>query len=366
MKLYIISIVVLLSFFRTGICWAENERITNPFGITYEPVSGEFFFSGEVDGLGNLDCVPITRINKYYYVYMRESLNETMVPYILFQPPGYQTKYTVQKILRKHKVRVHVKDYQANGAYLKLPEVVCHYMSVFPYDSNSSDAFIVSSNGGFFYSFERWRRLADNVWFFISPDTRTVTSVPCFRIYNLWGEECYGWRYQYSGEKPTIEYLCYNYVTKTVESLPSEYFIPFYNKVYRLNAEEFLIDTVETDCAHAQFILNLKSGMRTRALYDYTQHHNLLIKRKDNKLCAFIKTDGTSLWEAQDETASFEIIDLDRDMEDMTEAFIIKEKTKTILVDTIEAKIYAADNIEHVGNGFFRCTTNAEVFWIFI
>ena len=390
MKLQKILFMVCFIFLTQSGVFASG-KIINDFGICYDPeaktfgmelkMSRYYHLKGEgihelgwrINGGFGRDMVAseITRINRYYYSAQVNwsKNNKDMGKMILFH-------YTLDRLNRKG-----ARQY---GGMRFDAEMITKTVGDFLMLDRDESGF----NGFEFHEGKPWKITQSTVWefechqwgknnylfalnnpfvsytgrtyFSCEPEAEMVKQVPLIFVYSTWNQIAYG--STSDKEDPLEPFRCF-YNLRTGEMTRLD------NEVAEDIAEALIVnenEIVTFSWCDEKMVQTIRDGQFRQKAVSYQYHRccNVLIKEEKDHFRQILNSAGACLVELDSGEDAITRISLDQDVHEQTEALIGRKGKQQVLVDCIGEAVHYADEIEHVGLGFFRLTTNGKEEWV--
>lgn len=203
------------------------------------------------------------------------------------------------------------------------------------------------------------RPLCRNCVMLIDLNRHRFVQLPLSSVYTVWNQVVHGMsiRENDKGEVWSSEVL-YDTRTGISQALPRTDEV--IEHVYYFNDNFVLAKTQEGKMVR----LNLETGDCQPVSARYVRNANTFLKWEDDRLVAIIDQKGNCLWEGAQERNIDIYVNLDNDLYNDAEALILKDGARSCLIDCMGEKVYYADEVEHVGLGFFALRTNGKTQWI--
>jgi hypothetical protein len=197
-------------------------------------------------------------------------------------------------------------------------------------------------------------------YFSCEPEAEMVKQTPLIFVYTIWNQIAYG--AACSKEDPLEPFRCF-YNLRTGEMTRLD------NEVAEDIAEALIVnenEIVTFSWCDGKMEQTIRDGQFRQKAVSYQYHRccNVLIKEEKDHFRQILNSAGACLVELDSGEDAITRISLDQDVHEQTEALIGRKGKQQVLVDCIGEAVHYADEIEHVGLGFFRLITNGKEEWV--
>lgn len=368
--------------------------ITNDFGICYDPIEKTFYLkstykkylwcyrketvsSGSSKDGNVFTATNIERINRHFYKVnlqhkvFRLTQREDV---ILFKYSADRTLPKTTYGILEFAEGLKGRDAIAIGEYLiaetidpRLSDIVCHNGKIANMSSGGFTSCDIYDLGKEKYLFRQripFIEYTNHRYFFADSEMGKLIQVPLFRAYDHWNNIVFG-DYVDDSDRNDVDdnvvFCFYNLITGQRVDFPKDF---VQNKMVvaalMVNADEII-----TWCGYSREVCIYDGNFKPKAVnYTYERHRNILIQRNTNGNCKILNTEGETLWSFAQNTCEIKLVNLDNDYKGEYEAIVCLGLGEMVLVDCTHGTIHKADEIEHVGLGFFRLITNGKEEWV--
>jgi hypothetical protein len=362
--------------------------VTNEFGVCYHPDLKIFdltfkeerrLFEKTTLNLHNeaktLTARNLRRINRHFYRAEVETTTHPAKETILFrfQPVNPSRKRYGTLFLHKKEAydkTVAVDEYLIAPSETIGQEVLYANGKRFNFHPGLYSTFGLYSLGHQRYLF--WQKLpfteySPNHYFLADREKGTVTQLPLLLVFDVWNNHAFA----SCSNKDESELCFYNLATGQRKKVPNALFdecLLIY--IVMLREDEIILWTHTEE--EAPIVCRVLDGNFREKKIDYTyeRHRNILIQYDATHGTRLLNQSGETLWDFKHPLTPIEKIDLDVGAQHLLlngpcyEALLYAMPNQMVLVDCLNEKIYTADQIEHVGLGFFKITTAGTESWI--
>lgn len=375
-----------------------NTIITNDFGICYDSTAKTFSLkstykkhlccykkktalfssSGRMKEEKAFTAINVERINRHFYKaqLQEKSLGLTQRDdLILF-------KYSLDRM--SPKMRYGILEFAegikqdnaiAIGEYLiaetidsQLSDIVCHNGKIADMSSGgimSSDIYDLGKGKYLFRQRIPFIEHTNQRYFLADSEKGKMEQVPLFMVHDHWNNIAYG---AYVDDNDcnsiydtSVVFCFYNLITGQKIDFPEEF---VYDKMVvtalMINADEIVVwcgENKEVGIYDGYF-------KPKRVDYTYERHRNILIQQRGDGSCKILNVKDEILWTFVQNTCEIKLLNLDNDYKGEYEALICSTLDQIVLVDCSNGTIHKADEIEHVGLGFFRLVNDGKEEWV--
>lgn len=190
-----------------------------------------------------------------------------------------------------------------------------------------------------------------------------IKQTPFISAFSVWNQVVYG--IASDSEKPMNAYPClYDVVTERIHKLPDgiihrENII----SILPVNSNELITWSSTCDGSMNQVIRDIDLNVKN-VDYSYQREYNVLIKTFQDGRTQILDSRERLLVENFTKFKKMIKIDLNQDLDNQIEALLCIKEEQTILIDCVNGRVYYADEIEHVGLGFFRLVNDGKEEWV--
>lgn len=344
--------------------------VANAFGICYDQKKKEFTFTGKILNLRQLTPEErikgdvtvsikgafIKRINKHYYVFtdsIKLNGREQKRSFVAYKVPAQEgiEQELYSAVLDSKRIPIENTKVKGEGKFLTMPGNEAQERGVLYYEGRrpvkvspselSPERLYQISLDEYLIVWDGLRLLTTSPTLFADLGEKQVKFIPLTFVYSVWNDYAYG----VSVDSKHCNFHLVN--LRDGSKLAIDGRGGLVTKAYVFDENHILLFLMTGEQQM------LSSGTTIELDARYVKFKNLMFKYKENRLIKILTQDGSVLWKgALDETKILRI-DLDEDLHNEIETVILKLKEQDLLIDCISGEIYAADNISHVGFGFF-------------
>lgn len=391
-------VLCLCWFCLVATAWGRSVA-TNDFGICYDTRAKTFSFASHVyrkvpscayrSGIlmewqrsslvKTIETSQIFRINRHFYyaVYQEQTRTKKFLAGIVLSRVNYSDYFVYAALFDEHGTLLfpHHSDGEkqaakvfAEGEFLFFKEwapdlrgFLFHGESFIPVRADEGlDAQIHRvSERRYVLVGDGIRPLCRNCVMLIDLDRHSFVQLPLFSVHTVWNQVVHGMRIGGGGaDEFAFDEVLYDTRTGTIRELPKT--TEAIERVYVFNDDFVLAKTQEGKTVR----LNLETGDCQPVSARYVRNANTFLRWENDRLVSVLDQKGNCLWEGEHERGTAIYVNLDNDLHHAAEALILKDGARFCLIDCVNEKVYHADEVEHVGLGFFALRTNGETRWI--
>ncbi|MBR5592029.1 MAG: hypothetical protein IKW38_05810 [Kiritimatiellae bacterium] len=206
-------------------------------------------------------------------------------------------------------------------------------------------------------------------YFLTDRKTGAVVQQPLLMVFSVWNQTAFA--IQSTADDGVTCF--YHLPTGKQKVFPEGFFADYqWLDILMLHDDEIVMWTYAQKLLGLQIDCHLFDGQfqKKAVTYTYERYCNILLQQDPTHGTTVLSQAGKVLWHSPTQIKASEKIDLDLDdpLIRLTaaryEALIFEQPKQMVLVDCVAERIYTADQIEHVGMGFFKLTRDGTDSWI--
>lgn len=210
---------------------------------------------------------------------------------------------------------------------------------------------------------------ASSRYFLADRKTGSVVQQPFLLVFDVWNQYALAVRSLAEGGVN-----CFYHLPTGKQKVFPEDFFEDYNHldIILRHDDEIIMWTYTQKLLGYQFDCHIFDGQfkKKTVAYTYERYCNVLLQQDPTRGTTVFSQSGDELWHSVTPIQPHEKIDLDLDapLDALTtaryEALIFALADQMVLVDCVAERVFSADQIEHVGMGFFKVTCDGTESWI--
>lgn len=357
--------------------------VTNAFGICYDVNSRTFDLREKVrrsaKGLPfeNFRIAPSTmeiklkpetlrRINRYYYYAQGElkAGNSGAMMCLIYRYNGttYHTYNALLDPLSRGKCSS--SPIVAEERLLMLQEWQTPMLSILnngscgiiDYGGNAAQSIYAINPDEYVIVWNGLRAMSMRCVLYLNLKTEEVKQLPLMFAYGVWNQFVFGTRFGANGNVEFLLYSLYSGKEILLDGAGGALV-----QAYALNSNKVILEYA--DGSQRNWNPITKETVDD-AVCRYERCSRAMLCFENEMLTSVLKEDGTALWQGMAHKDALTFIDLDQDLHQQREALLIPKDKQTTLIDFRTGEMFFAENIQHLGLGFFQLMDADGMRWI--